>query len=196
MRALPNPSAAPVLRLLALGSLALSLRLGGCLAGPSLDDDSSPAGDDDDSSPAGDDDDGTPTPGDDDDDSTSQGDDDDSTGQGDDDDATTPAPVDADGDGYTSDVDCDDSNSSVNPGASEPCACDAIDQNCNGVVDDFPCDMACDYAGVGEVCPSESGAACEPGLVCCYPCGIPDCDWLCQEPCFGPECSGGCPMLP
>src|SRR5262249_44952465 len=41
---------------------------------------------------------------------------------------------DADGDGYTADVDCDDHNPAVHPGALE--ACDGLDDDCNGVVDD------------------------------------------------------------
>ena len=48
---------------------------------------------------------------------------------------------DADGDGYTTEVDCDDTDASINPGVDEPCECDGIDQNCNGVADDFPCDF-------------------------------------------------------
>ena len=42
--------------------------------------------------------------------------------------------VDADGDGYTEENDCDDSNSSINPQAEE--ICDEIDNDCNGEVDD------------------------------------------------------------
>jgi len=41
---------------------------------------------------------------------------------------------DVDGDGYTTDVDCDDSNASVNPGATE--VCNSIDDNCDGSIDE------------------------------------------------------------
>jgi hypothetical protein len=41
---------------------------------------------------------------------------------------------DADADGYTADVDCDDSDPEVNPGADE--VCDAIDNNCEGGIDE------------------------------------------------------------
>ena len=41
---------------------------------------------------------------------------------------------DRDQDGYKGDDDCDDLNASVNPGADE--VCDAIDNNCNGTVDE------------------------------------------------------------
>ena len=43
-------------------------------------------------------------------------------------------PQDADLDGFTSDEDCDDMDSSINPGVDE--ICDGIDNNCDGVVDE------------------------------------------------------------
>lgn len=44
------------------------------------------------------------------------------------------APVDLDGDGYTTDSDCDDSDASVHPGAQEVCN-DGVDDNCDGLSD-------------------------------------------------------------
>lgn len=73
-----------------------------------------------------------------------------------------------------------------------------------------PCDADCDMedmpgacvdplagGGVGDPC-GPSGGDCQEALVCCYPCGIPDCQWKCQEPCDAQEpwCADGCPMLP
>ena len=46
---------------------------------------------------------------------------------------------------------------------------------------------------------SANGATCQTGLVCCYPCGIPDCEFLCTVPCEAgsPGCSdNGCLLLP
>ncbi|MDP2309499.1 MAG: MopE-related protein [Pseudomonadota bacterium] len=42
--------------------------------------------------------------------------------------------IDADGDGYTSDVDCDDANARIYPGATE--RCNSVDDDCDGAVDE------------------------------------------------------------
>jgi hypothetical protein len=46
-------------------------------------------------------------------------------------DTGTPTPVDADADGFDTTTDCDDTNASIHPGASDPC--DGVDQDCDGV---------------------------------------------------------------
>ncbi|MDP6931563.1 MAG: putative metal-binding motif-containing protein, partial [Myxococcota bacterium] len=46
--------------------------------------------------------------------------------------------VDADGDGYGSTEDCDDSDAAVHPGAAE--LCDGIDNDCDDQVDEDPQD--------------------------------------------------------
>lgn len=49
-------------------------------------------------------------------------------------DTDTATGTDADGDGYTDDVDCDDGNAAIHPDATE--VCDDVDNNCNDLVDD------------------------------------------------------------
>ncbi|MCO4773505.1 MAG: hypothetical protein KDA24_25960 [Deltaproteobacteria bacterium] len=48
--------------------------------------------------------------------------------------ADTSAAVDGDNDGYDSDVDCNDNNPAVNPGADEEC--NGVDDNCDGTIDE------------------------------------------------------------
>jgi hypothetical protein len=51
-----------------------------------------------------------------------------------DDSACSSGPVDQDNDGFTSDVDCNDSVAAINPGAQEVCN-DRLDNDCNGLID-------------------------------------------------------------
>ena len=56
-----------------------------------------------------------------------------------------PTPVtDADGDGYSLEVDCDDADAAIFPGASE--RCDSTDNDCDGAVDELPEDGGAWYA--------------------------------------------------
>jgi hypothetical protein len=99
-----------------------------------------------------------------------------------------PTPTDADGDGYPSTSDCNDSNASIHPGAAEVCG-DGIDQDCSGA--DLPCGTT-DADGDGYPSTSDcndANAAIHPGAteVCgdgidqdCsgadLPCGTTDAD--------------------
>ncbi|MBK8251269.1 MAG: putative metal-binding motif-containing protein [Polyangiaceae bacterium] len=51
--------------------------------------------------------------------------------------------ADNDEDGFKAAEDCDDYAADVNPDATEPCACDGLDNDCNGKVDDFECGLVC-----------------------------------------------------
>ncbi|APR80899.1 Hypothetical protein A7982_06246 [Minicystis rosea] len=55
-----------------------------------------------------------------------------------------------------------------------------------------------DIPSGGACGPSADGGACAPDLVCCYPCGIPDCTYTCTSPCDPSEtgCFEGCFIHP
>ncbi len=59
-----------------------------------------------------------------------------------------PAAEDADGDGFDVDSDCDDGSADVHPGAVE--LCNAIDDDCDGAVDNDPADAVTGYADADE----------------------------------------------
>jgi len=52
-------------------------------------------------------------------------------------------------------------------------------------------------AQLGAPCgQSAHGEPCQAGLACCYPCGHPGCEYLCQTPCHGGGCVNGCLLIP
>lgn len=88
-------------------------------------------------------------------------------------------PVDNDGDGYTSDIDCNDNDSSINPGATE--ICNSVDDDCDGLIDEgFDVDGD-GYTSCGGDC-NDNDATINPGASETSCDGIDnDCDLLIDE---------------
>lgn len=96
-------------------------------------------------------------------------------------------PTDADGDGYTTLVDCDDSNPNVNPGTPEVCG-NGLDDNCDGQVDEN-CSGSTDADGDGyttQVDCDDSNPAIHPGATELCNGLDDDCDGQVDEGCGGP----------
>ena len=72
-----------------------------------------------------------------------------------------PSEIDLDGDGSMSDVDCDDADATVYPGADE--ICDDLDNNCDGQVDETLFEMFLDSDSDGFGDPNASVEDCNAG---------------------------------
>ncbi|MCB2195746.1 MAG: hypothetical protein KQH79_07790 [Bacteroidetes bacterium] len=87
-----------------------------------------------------------------------------------------PCEDDADGDGYSADMDCDDNNPSIYPGAPEP-ECSLVDYNCDGQT--APDGMQCSEGTcISGICVSDT-ETCNDGIIngaeTDVDCGGPDC---------------------
>jgi hypothetical protein len=74
-----------------------------------------------------------------------------------------PGYQDYDDDGYTADVDCDDTNKAINPGASDTCG-NSIDEDCSG--SDAACSTSSSGGGSRRRRSSSSTVVCTPDWTC------------------------------
>ena len=90
-------------------------------------------------------------------------------------------PVDDDGDGFTGDEDCDDTNPAIHPDSTE--ICDGLDNNCNGQVDEgLTCECTIQDVGVLFPC-MEEPLLCGQGFKTCE-CVDDDCVTINTTECF------------
>jgi len=119
---------------------------------------------------------------------------------------TSTSAIDADGDGATTQTDCDDANGAIHPGAAE--VCDGLDNDCDGTVDVDATDAADRYLDedgdsfgdqLVRACPDESGTAesggdCDDSDASIHPEAEEVCDDGVDNDCDGG--AGDCPSLP
>lgn len=95
--------------------------------------------------------------------------------------------TDNDSDGYTTCAgDCDDSNTAVNPDASE--VCDRTDNNCDGVINGPLADAACDAIEKGMMCNSEGSCSPAPSDCGNGTCDLGETPTSCPDDCGSLEC--------
>ena len=127
----------------------------------------------------------------------------DSTGDGDsagDGDSSGDGDSAGDGDGDDAQALCESTEGTWDPTTCDHYNC-GVENDCEAVIPGCNCGPAANFAegvgcvpdktcgsglGDGEVC-DPGNDLCGPGLACCYPCGIPDCDWQCQPEVSGPD---------
>lgn len=94
--------------------------------------------------------------------------------------------IDNDNDNWSADIDCDDTNPNINPGATE--ICNGVDDNCDEVVDE-----GLDQTWYEDADDDGFGNAAVTAVDCSQPTGYVDNDLDCDDtdPEIGP-CGGGC----
>jgi hypothetical protein len=100
--------------------------------------------------------------------------------------------VDADGDGWDAEVDCDDTDPDVNPGAQEICDDEARDEDCDGLADDQDPDAVGQRVWYADVDGDGYGDP-EAALASCAPSGVED-DTDCDDgdPAVNPDAEEVC----